>query len=107
MSALVVPTGAFLRPEKGEGVTAVIRILVTLVWIGLILATALTRQVVANWVLSAGLAVYLLLRWRSRHARIASSRQPLHRQAVAGQPRQSARVPGLAEHRQHPRARWH
>jgi hypothetical protein len=85
----------------------VIRIVVALVWIGLILATALTRQVIANWVLSVALALYLLLRWRSRHARIASSRQPSHRQAVAGQPRQSARVPGLAEHRQHPRARWH
>jgi hypothetical protein len=85
----------------------VIRIVVALAWIGLILVTALTRQVIANWVLSAGLAVYFLLRWRSRHVRIASSRQPSYRQAVAGQPRQSARVPGLAEHRQHPRARWH
>ena len=55
-----------------------IRIVVALVWIGLILATALTRQVVANWVLSAGLAVYLLLRWRSRRARIASRRLPSH-----------------------------
>ena len=84
-----------------------IRIVVALVWIGLILATALTRQVIANWVLSAGLAVYLLLRWRSRHARIVSSRQTSQRQAIAGQPRQSARVPRLAEHRQHRRARWH
>src|SRR5882762_5964510 len=104
MSAHVVPTGAFLCPEKGKGVTAVIRILVALVWIGLILATALTRQVVANWMLSAGLAVYLVLRWRSCHASIPSSRQPPHRQAVAGQPRPSARVPGLVEHRQHPSA---
>jgi hypothetical protein len=85
----------------------VIRIVVALVWIGLILATALTRQVIANCVLTAGLVVYLLLRWRSRHARIVSSRQPSHRQAVAEQPRQSARAPGLAEYRQHPRARWH
>jgi hypothetical protein len=85
----------------------VIRIVVALIWIGLILATALTRQVVANWVLSAGLAVYLLLRWRSRHARIASSRQPSHAQSLAGEPRQSGRVPGLAEHGQHPSARWH
>jgi hypothetical protein len=107
MSALVVPTGAFLCPEKGEGVTAVIRIVVALVWIGLILATALTRQVVANWALSAGLAVYLVLRWCSRHARIASSRQPSHRRALAGQPQHSSRLPGIAEHRHHPRARWH
>jgi steroid 5-alpha reductase family enzyme len=85
----------------------VIRIVVALIWIGLILATALTRQVVANWVLSTGLAMYLLLRWRSRHARIASSRQPSYRQQLAGLPRQSGRVPGQADLRQHPRARWH
>jgi steroid 5-alpha reductase family enzyme len=85
----------------------VIRIVVALIWIGLILATALTRQVVANWVLSAGLAMYLLLRWRSRRARIAPRRLPSHEQLVAGQPRQSRRVPGLADHRQHPSARWH
>ena len=84
-----------------------IRIVVALIWIGLILATALTRQLVANWVLSAGLAVYLLLRWRSRHARIASRRLPSRAQSLAGQPRQSGRVPGLAKHRQHPSARWH
>ena len=83
-----------------------IRIVVALVWIGLILATALTRQVIANWVLSAGLAVYLLLRWRSRRARIASRRLPSRGQLLAGQPRQSGRVPRLAEHGQHPNARW-
>jgi len=85
----------------------VIRIVVALIWIGLILAAALTRQVVANWVLSAGLAVYLLLRWRSRRARMASRRLPSRGQLVAGRPRQSGRMPGLAEHGQHPSARWH
>jgi hypothetical protein len=36
-------------------------------WIALILATALTLQVLANCVLSAGLALYVLCRSRCRH----------------------------------------
>lgn len=93
-----------------------IRILVALVWIGLILATALTRQVLANWLLSLALAAYLLLRWRSHRARIASSRGLSRRTVLpssvsAVQPRvpysrQPGRVPGLAEHKGHPSARW-
>jgi hypothetical protein len=43
-----------------------IRPFVLVIWIALMVATALTLQVLANWVLSAGLALYILLRWRSR-----------------------------------------
>ena len=48
-----------------------IRPVVLSVWIALILATALTLQVIANWVLTAGLALYVLWGWRSRRRRIA------------------------------------
>lgn len=48
-----------------------IRPVVLSVWIALILASALALQVIANWVLTAGLALYLLWRWHRRRRRIA------------------------------------
>jgi thiosulfate reductase cytochrome b subunit len=49
-----------------------IRLVLLAAWIALILATALTLHVIANWVLTAGLVLYVLRRWHSRRRRIAS-----------------------------------
>ncbi len=48
------------------------RFLVVVVWIGLIVASAVSLQVLLNWVLSIGLGLYLLHRLRARRrSRIA------------------------------------
>lgn len=44
-----------------------IRLLVVSGWILLIVATALTMQVAANWLLSIGLGLFLWRGWRMRH----------------------------------------
>jgi hypothetical protein len=69
-----------------------IRRAVFVIWIALIFASALSLQVLANWILSAGFALYVVWRWRSRR----------RRKALAFRPNESATAPsGLG------RARWH
>ena len=50
-----------------------------LVWIGLIVASAVSLQVLLNWILSIGLGLYLLRRWQARRrSRVAMTSPGLY-----------------------------
>jgi hypothetical protein len=67
-----------------------IRPIVLAVWIVLIFATAVSLQVIANWVLGAGLALYVLWQWHGRRRRIAP--QSRRFETPSGAPPSSTRV---------------
>jgi len=69
-----------------------IRLAVLVISIALIFASALSLQVLANWILSTGFALYVVWRWRSRR----------RRKSLAFRPNESATAPSDPG-----RARWH
>jgi hypothetical protein len=63
-----------------------IRLVFLAVWIASILGTALALQLIANWVLTAGLALYVLWRWHSRRRRTALQLRRLETPSAAPSP---------------------
>jgi hypothetical protein len=77
-----------------------LRILVVFVWVLLIVVTALALQVIANWILTLALVLYIFSRWQARRKltanvgspQLSESAAPFRAQSVAfGHPQRGVR----------------